>query len=607
MITRASALILILLSFGSAAARAQTPSIVLLMKLALHEQRSDGGPTALGFGVGAQANFPAATPSNLTVTLVKPNGTQVLPRISPSSFNTLEIFTSRAAMDAQFPDGAYAFRLGGATNLSYNLNLASPAVFGAPFITNFTAAQAIASPSNFTLTWAPVVGARASDVMVIAVESLDGTHYFSSADPGEDGALSGTSTQLPLNLPPNQQFTVDLMYFRVSDITASTNAMAGFAVMTRFSMRTLGGQPPPVMSTQPTSRAVTVNDSTTFTAVASGTGPFTYQWRLNGADLPSATRESLTLPNVQSFQAGNYTVEIRNSGGAATSNAALLTVAPRSTAGSNARLVNLATRGQAGSGPNALIPGFVLSGTGTKRVLIRAVGPTLTDFGLAAAEVVADPTISLVSTATGATLATNDDWHQGDVGAISTATTAAGGFALPTGSRDAVILTTLSAGSYTALVSGKTGDAGLAIVEVYDLDGPASDLRLVNIATRGLVGRDTRVLIPGFVVAGDAPKTYLIRGVGPTLAIFNQTGILTDPVLTVFQGSTELFTNDDWSSASNAAQVAAAARSAGAFDLLPNGRDAALLVTLRPGAYTFQVAGKATATGIALVEVYEVP
>src|SRR5688500_11794261 len=275
MKTRASGVILLLLCFGFVALRAQTPSLVMLLKLGLNEQRSEAAPTALGFAIGAQASFSAPTPSNLTVTLVKPNGTQVLPRISPASFSTLEIFLSRAAMDSQFPDGPYTFRLAGPNTLSFNLTLASPAVFGAPVITNFTAAQAIANPSNFTLTWAPLDGARASDVIVVTVESLDGTFEFSSAEPGEDGALSGTSTQLLLNLPPNQQFTGDLMYIRVSDLTASnnTNALAGYAVATRFSMRTLGGMPPPVMTAHPSGRAVTASDSTTFNAAATGTGP----------------------------------------------------------------------------------------------------------------------------------------------------------------------------------------------------------------------------------------------------------------------------------------------------------------------------------------------
>ena len=117
------------------------------------------------------------------------------------------------------------------------------------------------------------------------------------------------------------------------------------------------------------------------------------------------------------------------------------------------------------------------------------------------------------------------------------------------------------------------------------------------------------MLIAGFVVQGTAPKQLLIRGVGPALAQFGVTGALSDPQLALFQQGVAgtLQQNDNWSSAANATQIAAAASAVGAFALPPNSKDAALLVTLPPGAYSAQVSGVGNAAGVALVEIYEIP
>lgn len=130
---------------------------------------------------------------------------------------------------------------------------------------------------------------------------------------------------------------------------------------------------------------------------------------------------------------------------------------------------------------------------------------------------------------------------------------------------------------------------------------------LVNLSTRAFVGTADGVLIPGLVIGGTTPRRVLVRAVGPTLATFGVTGTLADPVLTVFRGSATLASNDNWQDQSNAAAVATAALASGAFALPAGSRDAALLLTLDPGAYTFRIAGAGNSTGIALVEVYAVP
>jgi hypothetical protein len=171
------------------------------------------------------------------------------------------------------------------------------------------------------------------------------------------------------------------------------------------------------------------------------------------------------------------------------------------------------------------------------------------------------------------------------------------------------VLAQLSPGAYTATVAGKTAAAGVALVEAYERGGADGASRLGNVSARARVsGGDA--LLAGFVISGDVPKQVLIRGVGPTLAGFGVGGALADPQLTIRrQGSTTaLEANDNWLSAPNAAQIGLAAGTVGAFPLPANSRDAAVLIALEPGAYTAQVSGpNANASGVALIEIYEVP
>lgn len=262
-----------------------------------------------------------------------------------------------------------------------------------------------------------------------------------------------------------------------------------------------------------------------------------------------------------------------------------------------ARLINVAARVQVGGTAGTPIAGFALSGSGSKRVLARAVGPGLAPFGVSGT--LADPSLALISG--GSTLASNDNWSASDASAFAES----GAFALSSGSRDAALVTSLVSGSYSA-VMGDGGSSGVALLEVYDGDVNAP-ARLVNVSTRAFVGTGEQVLIPGFVVAGEGATKILIRAVGPGLAAFGVGGTLVDPQMTLFRGATTVASNDNWSSAANAAEVAAAAAASGAFALASGSRDAALLVELAAGAYTVSVGGAGASTGVALVELYVVP
>jgi hypothetical protein len=189
------------------------------------------------------------------------------------------------------------------------------------------------------------------------------------------------------------------------------------------------------------------------------------------------------------------------------------------------------------------------------------------------------------------------------VGAISDAFAVSGAFALRPDSRDAAVLRRMDGGNYTAQVTSASG-SGIALAEIYDT-APSSGARLVNVSARAQVGIGNGILIAGFNVSGNVPRQVLIRGVGPALSAFGVPRVLANPRLDLYRGTTLLQGNDDWGGTT---AFTAAFAQVGAFALSGgSSRDAALLVTLSPGSYTAQVSGVGNTTGVALIEVYELP
>lgn len=277
---------------------------------------------------------------------------------------------------------------------------------------------------------------------------------------------------------------------------------------------------------------------------------------------------------------------------------------------SGARLLNLSTRGRSLTGADALVPGFVLAGNGAKQLLIRAVGPTLGDFGVPAVH--ADPSLTLKRFDAGSggfvDVLSNDNWSDNaNADAIASTAATLGAFALPEGSADAAILTSLAPGNYTVVTGSPNGDTGTAIVELYDADTGSPSVQLLNISTRGFIEAGTSPLVSGFVISEAGPRTVLIRAVGPTLADYGVTGVLADPKLTLVQDGVALFANDNWSDGAGAADIMAVGQTVGAFALPDGSADAALLVTLAPGVYTAQADSADSGDGVALVEIYLVP
>ena len=256
------------------------------------------------------------------------------------------------------------------------------------------------------------------------------------------------------------------------------------------------------------------------------------------------------------------------------------------------RLANISTRLNVQTGDNIAAGGFIISGTGTKKLLIRGLGPSLASAGIA--NVLADPTLELHSGAKNALLASNDNWaddQQAEVEAIGLS---------PGGPTESVIIATLSAGAYTVLEQGKGNATGVGLIEIYDLDSGAGP-ELGNISTRGFVGSGPSVMIAGFIAASSGTggaSEVLIRALGPSLGAAGVSGSLNDPVLELHDLNGALIAaNDDWKSEQEA-EIAATG-------IAPtNNSEAAILTMLAPGAYTAIESGRSGSSGVGLIEVY---
>jgi hypothetical protein len=251
-------------------------------------------------------------------------------------------------------------------------------------------------------------------------------------------------------------------------------------------------------------------------------------------------------------------------------------------------LANLATRLRVETGDNALIGGFIVTGTQPKKVIIRAIGPSL---GLP--DQLANPTLELHD-GTGALLASNDDWKQSaNKQAIIDSTIP------PTHDLESAIVADLPANGagYTAVVRGVGDTAGIGLVEVYDLNS-AANCSLANIATRGLVQTGDNVLFAGTIVTGPGSQKVVIRAIGPSLSL---PGKLMDPTLELRDGNGALVQfNDNWRTGGQEAEIIATT--------IPpaNDAEAAIVADLSGNqtAYTAIVRGANNSTGIAVVEVY---
>jgi len=244
---------------------------------------------------------------------------------------------------------------------------------------------------------------------------------------------------------------------------------------------------------------------------------------------------------------------------------------------------NISTRLKVESDDNALIGGFIITGTGTKRIILRAIGPSLSISGA-----LANPRLELYN-GTNQLIASNDNWQDAPNGQEIVDSSLA-----PSHNLEAAILTTVTPGNYTAVVRGENDSTGIALVEVYDLEA-GSDSQLANISTRGFVQTDNDVLIGGLILTGQLPRRVITRAIGPSLTL---QGALPDPTLEVRDSNGVLLaSNDNWRSTQELEIIATT---------IPPSHDleSAIVQTLPPASYTAIVRGVNNTTGTALVEAY---
>ncbi|MEY2501729.1 MAG: hypothetical protein QOI07_2063 [Verrucomicrobiota bacterium] len=249
-----------------------------------------------------------------------------------------------------------------------------------------------------------------------------------------------------------------------------------------------------------------------------------------------------------------------------------------------AKLANISTRAVVGTGANVLIGGFIVTGTQSKQVVVRAIGPSLPLAGK-----ILDPTLELHD-ASGALIGFNDNWGQ----SANSSAIAASGVA-PGNPNESAILMSLAPGPYTAVLSGANQTTGTAVVEVYDLENGANS-KLANISTRALVQSNDNVLIGGLIVVGQSAADVVVRAIGPSLTV---PGAMRDPTLELRDASGALIgSNNDWRSNQQTAILATGV--APTVDA-----ESAIVISFPPGSYTAIVRDANGTAGVAVVEVYQ--
>jgi hypothetical protein len=260
-----------------------------------------------------------------------------------------------------------------------------------------------------------------------------------------------------------------------------------------------------------------------------------------------------------------------------------------------AQALNISTRLRVETGDRIMIGGFIITGSASKRVAIRGVGPSLANSGLS--DVLADPTLELRAS-DGALLAQNDNW-QDDPEQAGQLTVL--GLALQDPNESGMVATA-KPGAYTALMAGKNQTSGIGLVEIYDVDAAAAS-QLANISTRGFVQTGDNVMIGGFILGHESGSANVVgRGIGPSLSQSGLNNVLADPTLELRDSNGALLiANDNWQdNPASAAQLTARG-------LAPtNALESGIFMTLPPGAFTAILAGKKGSTGIGLVEIYNV-
>jgi hypothetical protein len=616
-LSRRLALFLAGLSVAAGPALAQNGEFAVLNKSIRGVQ---SGPTTAqpasgnAYGFNASIDGTATTPSGpRTITLPSAGGVRTL------SFNANDQqwifeapFASLAALDAVFANGTYGFTFGGRTvpvPLTGDLYPAIPvATVSGGTWSNGTLTVERAQPLSITINFSQNYAAGSARLGINV-----GGGPNSGAPLGADTSNGFNQPQLTLTIPANTltagaTYEVYLEANRI--VNLNTTAAPGYTVASLYSATnsftlTVAASGPPTFTQQPTNVQIANNSTVVFSAPA--LGATAYQWRKNNVPIAGATNASLVLFGATGADVGNYSAVATNANGGVTSLPAALSLAAGFDFG---RLTNLSILTDLTDTTTNFTLGTVIGGdntTGTKPLLIRAVGPSLGQPPLNVPGALPDAKFEVLAGAT--VVAANDDWQ--GVPAVAEAFTRVGAFPFTgTNSKDAAIFQNLEprSGGYTVVVSGAPGATGRVIAEFYDATPittfRATTPRLINVSVRKQIDAGGS-LTAGFVIGGSTAKTVLVRAIGPGLAVFGVPGLMADPRLELFNSSSvRIAANDNWG---GDPQLTAAGARVGAFALADaRGADAMLLLTLVPGNYSAEVRG-ANGGGTALVEVYEVP
>ncbi len=477
----------------------------------------------------------------------------------------------------------------------------------------------------FRRTFAVTDPARVGELALNLVRDDGAIVYLNGAEIGRSAMTVGTIYAHDTPAPTTVEGTAERAFFPLgfstdprpllvrglNTLAVEVHQSAGTSSDLSFNLELLDrrlpvGSPPAVVLTAPVAGA-TFATGTSMALAATAADPdgslVRVEFLLNGSKLGEATTPPYAFTWIAPTAGTHVLVATAtDNDGNVIASAPVSVVVRESDPG---RFVNFSIRNHVGPGTGTLIVGFVTGGAGTqgnRQLILRAIGPALAAFGVE--NFSSDPVATLLTGT--ATIATNDNW--GGNAQVVAVGARVGAFPLSDpASRDAALVATRPVGAHSLQVSGTNGTA---LAEIYDSTLASAYTpempRLINISARALVGSGDNELIAGMVVGGGTVRTVLIRAIGPSLAGFGVANALAETALEVFRAgsSTAIALNDDWG---GGAILLTAFAKVGAFALAPTSRDAAVLVRLAPGAYTARVTSTPGATGVALVEIYEVP
>lgn len=438
-----------------------------------------------------------------------------------------------------------------------------------------------------------------------------------------DGSILDVSTRLRRLRPDGSQdlnVDVDLTGGRSAFVTGGGAAQTvdegiivggGFSAiggMPRFGLARLVPFDTPGFTVQPVGQTTVAGRRTSLQVAVGDIGAATYQWQRNGVDVPGANGPLLVLESAGVDDAGEYRAVVTVGSTTYVSNAVTIAVTENTTA-----LANFSARSRVQSDGPPQIAGFITSATTPHPVLLRSIGPNLANFGVGG-PLLNDRVFSLFAGSTRFADGINA-WDP----VVLLRGQQVGAFVLtypprPQDYEEYALASDLGSGIFTAQTAATAGDEGVSLFEFYDAAPAAQPGFVKNVSLRGRTAPGAETMIGGFILAGNGPRTLLLRGIGAELAQWDVPEPLADPQLTLFAGDRVIATSNDWADLSGGTPeaIAAAATATGAFPLETTSPSAAILILLEPGAYTVHATANTAgvpnesilAAGEVLLEIY---